>query len=221
MVDPKVVDGELAEVHGEIARQEQHVLSALRNLHFMVGDREHYVGRRSVWGLTDAEAEQNARAGNGVQPWDRRAVEDTLGLLDGHRAALGALRERARELAEAYTGWSRFFLVPDGHIHRSMACSTCRVTTQFGWLPDLSGDTEEAAVAAHGALLCTVCYPSAPVEWTNAHELAAAARAAARCDGSGQGPEQRRGWTRGTCRVCGTWQTLTPSGYVRAHRAAG
>lgn len=65
--------------------------------------------------------------------------------------------------------WTRFFLVQNngGHIHSSMACSTCYATTQFGWLPTLSGQTEPEAVAAHGAILCTVCYPSAPTEWTN------------------------------------------------------
>src|SRR6185369_10664798 len=53
-----------------------------------------------------------------------------------------------------------------GHIHSSMRCSTCRFDTEFGWLPTLSGLTEAEAVAAHGAILCTVCYPTAPVEWT-------------------------------------------------------
>lgn len=66
-------------------------------------------------------------------------------------------------------GWARFFLVTNsnGHIHSSQACSTCRWDTQFAWLPMLSGQTEEQAVADQGEILCSVCYPSAPVEWTN------------------------------------------------------
>lgn len=69
---------------------------------------------------------------------------------------------------EAIVTWPRFFLVRNdgGHIHSSTRCSTCRWSTQFAWLPALSGDTEADAVAAHGAILCTVCYPSAPVEHT-------------------------------------------------------
>lgn len=70
---------------------------------------------------------------------------------------------------EFYDGWSRFFLVVNnnGHIHSSQYCSTCYDTTHFNWLPALSGLTEADAVEAHGAILCTVCFPSAPVEWTN------------------------------------------------------
>ena len=75
----------------------------------------------------------------------------------------------AYDAAEAaYEGWSRFFLVPAGHIHSSMDCSSCnrgRTSTAFSWLPELSGLTEADAVAAHGSHLCTVCFPTAPVEW--------------------------------------------------------
>lgn len=40
------------------------------------------------------------------------------------------------------------------------------VDTRIGWLPQNSGQTEAEAVAEHGAILCTICYPSAPTEWT-------------------------------------------------------
>ena len=65
--------------------------------------------------------------------------------------------------------WSRFFLVlnTNGHIHRDTSCSTCFITTDFGWLPELSGLTEADAVEQQGEILCSVCFPSAPVEWTN------------------------------------------------------
>ena len=46
-----------------------------------------------------------------------------------------------------------------------MHCSTCYVDTSFGWLPELSGLTETDAVKEYGAVLCSVCYPSAPVEY--------------------------------------------------------
>lgn len=63
-------------------------------------------------------------------------------------------------------GWTRAFLVlaSNGHIHRSMHCGTCFPTTQYGWLPSLSGHDEAEIVDAAGADACTVCYPSAPVE---------------------------------------------------------
>jgi hypothetical protein len=65
--------------------------------------------------------------------------------------------------------WSRFFLVTNsnGHIHRSTSCSTCFSTTEYAWLTDLSGRSEAEAVEALGEILCSVCFPSAPVEWTN------------------------------------------------------
>lgn len=74
--------------------------------------------------------------------------------------------------------WSRFYLVTnlDGHIHSSTACSTCHLTTEFAWLTDLSGLTEAEAVEAHGAILCSVCYPTAPVEWTNGESHAKKAK---------------------------------------------
>lgn len=71
-------------------------------------------------------------------------------------------------LEAQYTGWSRFFLVTNtnGHIHSSRGCSTCYATTQYAWLPALSGKTEKDAVEEIGEILCSVCFPSAPVAWT-------------------------------------------------------
>ena len=70
---------------------------------------------------------------------------------------------------EAFTGWSRFYLVTNvgGHIHSSTGCSTCRPTTEFQFCPQLSGLDQDAAVAELGPVLCSVCFPDAPVEQTN------------------------------------------------------
>lgn len=67
---------------------------------------------------------------------------------------------------DLYEGWSRFFLVK--HIHSNQYCSSFRPTTRVGWLPNVSGLTEAEAVKEHGATLCTICFPSAPVELTTA-----------------------------------------------------
>lgn len=82
--------------------------------------------------------------------------------------ALGLTRDRLAKHEEAYTNWSRFWLVTssDGHIHRNRWCSTCRPRTAFALLPELSGLDESEAVEAYGSILCSVCFPSAPVEWT-------------------------------------------------------
>lgn len=64
---------------------------------------------------------------------------------------------------DARGGWTRAFIVADGHVHSSMSCHTCYVTTQFGWLPQVSGQTEAEIVEQAGEGACTICYPTAPV----------------------------------------------------------
>jgi hypothetical protein len=132
--------------------------------------------------------------------------------------------------AKNYGGWSRFFLVVSsvgGHVHSSMDCSTCnngKDFTDFNWLPELSGLTEADAVASQGAILCTVCYPSAPIHFTNAAELAAQAKADASCKGSltynYNRETARTGYAYGnaaTCNDCGARVTLTKSDKMRRH----
>ena len=158
--------------------------------------------------------------------WDRRDMERYLSKYYDKAQELSAAVATERRIGEEYTGWSRFFLVTSskGHIHASMNCSTCNWKTTFGWLPDVSGLDEEAAVEAHGALLCTVCFPSAPVEWTNHYEAEEARKQAESCPGSGQpGAEggSRQGYMAGnyhTCTVCG--KRVGGAGHnVRKHKA--
>jgi hypothetical protein len=90
--------------------------------------------------------------------------------IEAAEAAVAAAEIEQGRRSSQYTGWSRFFLVTssaNGHIHTDRRCSTCRWNTQYGWLPELSGSTEADAVEEYGSILCSVCFPSAPVEWTN------------------------------------------------------
>jgi hypothetical protein len=98
--------------------------------------------------------------------------------VDEARAALDAAwREHDLYVAEHYTGWARFFLVTNnnGHIHSSTSCSTCYPDTGFAWLTELSGLAAPEAVAEYGEILCSVCFPSAPVEWTRGENKKVAA----------------------------------------------
>lgn len=120
-----------------------------------------------------------------------------------------------------YKGWQRFFLVSGGHIHASTGCHTLYPTTRIGWLPELSGETEAEAVAAHGALLCTVCFPSAPVEWTDGRS----ADDDQYCAGGGTWnyPREtaRRGYCSGNygvCSHCGEKITISSTGKMRKHK---
>lgn len=65
--------------------------------------------------------------------------------------------------------WDRAFLVTNknGHVHKSMHCSTCTPTTEFEWKTELSGKSEEEIVKLAGERACTVCYPDAPVSVTS------------------------------------------------------
>jgi hypothetical protein len=71
-------------------------------------------------------------------------------------------------LNRQYTGWERYYLVTNagGHVHSSTSCSTCRYSTQFMWLTELSGTSAEALVEMAGERACTVCFPNAPVDVT-------------------------------------------------------
>lgn len=115
---------------------------------------------------------------------------------------------------ENYEGWQRFFLVE--HIHSSQHCSSFRPTTKVGWLPNLSGLTEAEAVTEHGAILCTICFPSAPTEWTMGKVDPNV------CTGQRDyNKPSRQGYVTGnwgTCSECGQAVTLTSAGNLRKHK---
>ena len=113
--------------------------------------------------------------------------------------------------------WARYFLVEGGHIHSSTGCHTLYPTTRIGWLPELSGESEAEAVAAHGALLCTVCFPSAPVEWTDGRR----ADDDLYCAGKRPVPgsyNPRLYSPYGECAECGEIVSITTTGSARKHK---
>lgn len=67
------------------------------------------------------------------------------------------------EAIAAAGNWTRFVLVPGGHLHKGFGCSTLRWTTQTGLMPEYSGADEVEIVELAGEAACTVCFPSAPV----------------------------------------------------------
>ena len=149
------IDTVIAEINGKIAKE--------RHFSSIAADRIKSAGR--------ANAERIAK---GLEPLDSPYGIDVR--RETYRMAkcvvkIEALEAEAAPYVAVYNErrWSRFFLVlnSNGHIHRDTSCSTCFITTEFGWLPNLSGLTEADAVADQGEILCSVCFPSAPVEWTN------------------------------------------------------
>lgn len=116
--------------------------------------------------------------------------------------------------------WSRFFLVTSsaGHIHSHRNCNTCHLTTQYGWLPDLSGQSEEMMVRKHGEAACTVCFPTAPTMegWQESIDR----KKAESCTGSGRYVESARGrypkYTK--CDECSETVSVSRGGKVRKHK---
>lgn len=175
-------DTRLADLHARLAKQSHYRRWAVDTLHRIAGHRK--VNGRFVASLSDVDPST-------LSPWNRRDWADTQAKVHQHDEAIRHLSDEIEDLNAVWSHhgrWSRFFLVTNtnGHIHSSLNCSTCRWDTDLTWLPTLSGLTEAEAVEAHGAILCSVCFPSAPVEWTNgtsrASQAAKAQRAAAKAE---------------------------------------
>lgn len=174
-------DTRLADLHQQRATIHRNIENAEYSLHLIAGHRRsNGVFTEKLWDV-DTSAFDEYRL--------NRWLDDV--------ARIDHLRLKVLELTndiDAYSAiwvhhrWSRFFLVTNsnGHIHSSTSCHTCHWNTDFRWLPTLSGLTEAEAVAEHGEILCSVCFPSAPVEWTNgeskASKEAKAERAAAKAE---------------------------------------
>lgn len=112
--------------------------------------------------------EWTAGAPRADREWDARSAGQALGKYREARAKMDEMLAAQEEFNNEYAdcGWTRAFLVLNtgGHVHKDRHCSTCYPTTSYGWLPQLSGSSENEIVAASGSDACTICYPSAPVE---------------------------------------------------------
>lgn len=100
---------------------------------------------------------------------DHVRAERLESLAAEHAPQISELSQQMKPYSDEYDrrgGWARAFLVQNvgGHVHSSMGCSTCYPGTQYAWLTDYSGKSEDEIVYASGELACTVCYPSAPVD---------------------------------------------------------
>lgn len=221
-----LVDRDIAAAHQAVTKAQATLVNRQGAVMRGAGARLVWQGRRSEWNMTFENAlEAVTKLAAEDATWRGRDAMQTVG--DYARAA-DAVREARQALDfqnKRYQGWSRFFLVTDGHIHSNMGCHSCRITTEFGWLPELSGLGQADAVAAHGALLCTFCFPDAPVEFTNGLELAAQAKKDAQCPGSGKFYDPslpyRKGYSYGNwaqCPDCAAKPALTSTGKLRAHK---
>lgn len=195
---PATIDGAIHDTSVNLDRARQQLDRIIADLHKLVGDTQVCVNpddprryRRYRWQLTTDEC--LTIPADQLQDYQVSIRTRTATELDTANDLVNALTRRLHALNALYTGWTRYWLCTNdgGHIHRSMSCSSCRPTTRFNWLTELSGLTEAEAVAIEGGNLCSqpCCFESAPVEYRDgsllgrkgeAAEAEKAAKAAAR-----------------------------------------
>lgn len=210
------VDNEIAKLHAEVGTAKLAYQRALDAVHYAVRDKKDKNGN---WGMNSPEVQEKFEAAERLSGYSADAKDRLKSAIKDARNTLDETLTKYREAEKQYGGWSRFFLVnqPNGHIHKSMHCPTCKGDTQFAWLPDLSGLEEGDAVKAHGPRLCSHCYPTAPAEWTEGIKKDKEGL----CEGSGQyynGPWQNR---YAKCPSCGAHVSVTrgnAGGKYRSHK---
>jgi len=176
--EAKEADRILNELMFVTDRKRQYVGIACDSLRRLV-DRQTGWGRDRTWGKTwdQAFAEVTARAevADADQPWTQREAQSALDKLDNAQAELleAELAQRNQAALWAQHGrWDRYSVVPGGHIHTDgRECHTLRPSTTVLWAYQVSGDTVADAIEVYGTVLCTHCYPDAPVEQTGGKTL--------------------------------------------------
>jgi hypothetical protein len=224
---PAQIDTELAAIYRETMTLRGTLRRATDSLHRVAGHTPRYDSKRNChWTETEAETAAAVRATVEAPDFDAVHHYQTAPVLaryDKLTAELAAAEAAAAPLNAEWDrrgGWSRFFTVQtsNGHIHSSMQCSTCNrgvYGTSFTWNPAMSGQSEAEALAAlgkQGHILCTVCFPNAPVQTTPA---------STHCAGSAQKAVDLRPWARGTygtCAACGSRQSVNANGTPRRHK---
>lgn len=163
IMTPAQIDTLKAVIDQAYAGFDQCVESAWDALHRAMGDT---VTRWGTWSMRRDDLEHNARAVGTSNPKTYGALT-ALGAAQSHILELNqGIGGRIDKEYQRRGGWTRSYLVTDGHAHSSTGCSTCNNgvrRTQFVQLVEYSGRTQEEIVAAAGERACTVCYPDAPV----------------------------------------------------------
>jgi hypothetical protein len=169
--EAKASDAKLVELIDVKRAADTKLGHAVDSLRHTVGDRQSGWGRDRKWGMTFSEviAKADELAATDETYKGREAAQSVAKYrtaLETFQVARDAVSVQNREWAE-HGRWTRFLAVVGGHIHNNEGCHTLRLDTLTYWLPELSGDTEADAVEVYGEVLCSHCYPSAPVSWQN------------------------------------------------------
>jgi len=161
-LNPTHVDTVRAEMDSKHGTQGAIVDRTLRIMDELLGDRDTVIRTGSVI-LSEARKLLSSDSGRDANRFARLLDEYEIAH-DRLQRILGAI-EALDAVYDAAGAWSRFWLVPDGHVHRSENCQTLHregKRTRLNWLPELAGHDEAEAIEEFGEKICTVCIPSAP-----------------------------------------------------------
>lgn len=148
-----------------------------------------------------------------------RTLNDYNARLNAAVEALAAVNAEIAPLEAEYARrpWSRYVIVPGGHIHRYQGCSTLRPTTETILLIEASGvEAEAEVIARYSYTACTKCFPNAPVAEAQVDPSV--------CTAGPYDYEKTKGYGARyvTCSVCKGFVSRHPStGKQRKHKKGG
>lgn len=220
----QATDTKLAELHEQKAAEVSRIMSKRSTLESAVRRIEGTASFQSRHiKYSNAEIDEILKENTDHYMY-RQYAEAAYRTIEEAQARIAAINAEAAPLNETFEQhrWSRFFIVTssaNGHIHKDMYCSTCTDKTTYGWLPQLSGLTEADAVADQGTRLCSVCFPTAPVEWTVGIQKE---EDPDKCPGSGthdhDSSRVQYYSPRAKCNHCGRMASVTSTGKLRKHK---
>lgn len=90
----------------------------------------------------------------------------------GRRSVLGNLVYALESEYGRRGGWARYYVVDNnnGHLHTNTRCQNTYETTEWVWMPGMSGMTKAEAVAEGGSLTCLSCFPEFRTEIESGRE---------------------------------------------------
>jgi hypothetical protein len=125
------------------------------------------VGMRLVSLKRDLSEAENQALGFGANRRVRSVAELRAEISELGREALrlGDQLEPLHQQWIARGGWTRWYLVPDGHLHYDISGERCsRIpTTDHYWMTEHSGRSAAEMIELAGDRVCTTCFPDAPV----------------------------------------------------------
>jgi hypothetical protein len=162
-INPREHDEAEAELFGQLRKAQERLADLIDQVHRAARDKKvDRWTRHERWAMSTEEA--LASSTTGLRASYAALTEEIYALRQGI--------DQAEAIWRAHR-WSRFILClsSNGHIHNFAGCHTLRPTSLLQWHPEFSGLTEEEAVNGVGSrdglgpILCTHCFPSAPVEF--------------------------------------------------------